>query len=107
MFIDTKAVKPKIDICKDDKNKILIQKPQILEQWKKHFIEHFNCNSDQEELEEAYVGNLNDFTKDVEEDKYGIPTLEEIELILKELKENKSPGIDNIPSELLKMVDKN
>jgi len=48
-----KPFKPKINICKDEKNKILIQKPQILEQWNKHVIKHFNCNSDQEELEEA------------------------------------------------------
>jgi len=66
----------------------------LIERWKSYFDDLLNCNEPEELLtfnltNENHIGCLE-------------PTLEEIEMQIKTLKHNKSPGQDGIQAELLK-----
>jgi hypothetical protein len=65
----------------------------ILKRWVEHFDELLNVH--ELELQESTIVN------GTQEDTEPSPTIEEIELAIKNLKYNKAPGIDIIQVELL------
>lgn len=87
-----KEFKPRITMCKDKNGQILNSKEQILNRWAEHFVELLckdNIDQDNDPLNENY--------EEIEP-----PTLQEVQEAIKRLKNNKSPGSDQIPSELFK-----
>ena len=89
----TKAFSPKLNAIRDEKGKVLTEKSGILDRWKQHCEKLFNdCQSG------IQTGNGNDKSKGAEP-----PPLQlEVEKALKELPNGKSPGVDQIPAELIK-----
>jgi len=66
-----------------------------------------NCNSHIKSsfLVFGYIRNGNEISKEKTQDTIDAPATEEIEIVLKKLKNNKAPGTDSIPAELLKFGD--
>ena len=89
----TKAFSPKLNAIRDEKGKVLTEKSDILDRWKQHCEKLFNdCQSG------IQTGNGNDKSEDAEPP----PLRSEVEKALKELPNGKSPGVDQIPAELIK-----
>ena len=89
----TKAFSPKLNAIRDEKGKMLTEKSDILDRWKQHCEKLFNdCQSG------IQTGNGNDKSEDAEPP----PLRSEFEKALKELPNGKSPGVDQIPAELIK-----
>ena len=79
---------------KDKNGEIIVEKSKILERWTEYCSELYNykLNGDAQVLE------TNSSTND---DKENEILMSEIEEAIKSMKKGKSPGIDNIPGELL------
>ena len=94
---DRKCFKPHTNMCKDSSGKILTDKGEILKRWKEYFNQLLNENHPHNGIDEGSttVGN----------DDY-MPTIEEVDEAIMELKNNKAPGIDDIQVELLKCASK-
>ncbi len=101
----------------DQNNELSSDINVVLESWKRDFSVLYNCPPDD--------GNTDDFHKNILEQKHNIKaqmehqhprynenidvfkilTIEEVEYIVNRLKANRSPGIDFIPNEVLKIHD--
>ena len=96
-----KQFKPRVNICKKEDGSLISNEEVILDWWVRHFDKLLNRSKD-----DAYVTfttiTSNQISKGKTQDTTDAPTTEEIETALKNLKNNKAPGTDNIPSELLK-----
>ena len=106
---DRKTFKPKITICRDNLGNILTEKDKILEQWTKYFkgLLNVDLNDENNRSEDFFTDNTIDFTNDPVDtpnafndfnENYA-PTIDEIQEVVKELRNKKAPGIDDIPSE--------
>jgi hypothetical protein len=92
-----KDFQPRTRLCRDKKDVLLSRDEAILERWLEHFDELLNTNvSDQLEHIEK-IGNLEDL-----EPAEQVPTIAEMEAAIKNLKNNKAPGVDLIQSEMIK-----
>lgn len=89
--------KPKVNICKDENGVILSEKPDILRRWVRHFDTVLNNNS--AEVEHITVESTGD---DLHIDNVELPSLEEVKQAVRQLKNNKSPGSDELVAELFK-----
>ena len=69
--------------------------------WVKHFDKLLNGRKDKECVPFTTTSS-NQILKGKTQDTIDAPTIEEIETALKKLKNNKAPGTDNIPAELIK-----
>lgn len=80
-----------------DGTNLLKTKTEINARWKEHFEDLLNTNPviDEEEV----LGVLPEH--DLAENLAITPTLEETKLAIHSLKNNKAPGIDGIPAEIL------
>jgi hypothetical protein len=79
---------------KDNMGSLITTNKALIERWKRYFDDLLNCN----EPEELLTFSLNNENNN----ECPEPTLEEIEIQLKTLKNNKSLGEDGIQAELLK-----
>jgi len=107
--------KPRIGMCKDKKGNLVTVKKKVLQRWAEHFDELLNGHGDEDrnkgdgEGETEEMGESLD--KEEEDKEYGaarnletmdVPTKEEVKAAVDKLKNNKAPGPDGIPSEILK-----
>jgi hypothetical protein len=96
-----KGFQPRATLCRDNEGIILCvgSDEAILERWAQHFEELLNGNAP-ESIEDMTTvqkqGNS--------ETKEPVPTINEIEQAIKRLRNNKAPGIDLIPAELVKFA---
>lgn len=89
--INKKNFKPRINLCRNRDGEILNEEYKY---WRDgHFEEHLNVREKTETTE---------IELDMEDDKDILPTIEEVQVAVKILKNNKAPGTDAIPAELLK-----
>ncbi|PSN43351.1 hypothetical protein C0J52_15555 [Blattella germanica] len=95
-----KDFQPRTSLCRSKDGTILSSEETILERWTQHFDELLNEGlvNDHEILPSVSIRGL--------EIDVSIPTIEEVELAIKKLKNNKAPGIDLIQSELVKHAGK-
>jgi hypothetical protein len=82
-------------MCRAKNGELLTNKNQVLARWKVHFEEHLNEGSESEQPTRPV--DLRDDGVDID-----LPSREEIEGVLKYLKNNKATGVDSIAAELLK-----
>jgi hypothetical protein len=88
--------KPSTLLCKDMQGNIIGDSAGTKQRWKSYLDELLNGNSNEEE-------EINQLSEPVEDpDSEHNPTAEEVRNSLITLKNNKAPGADNIPAELLK-----
>jgi hypothetical protein len=86
---------PQLTMCRAKNGELLTNKNQVLARWKEHFEEHFNEGSELEQPTRPV--DLRDDGVDID-----LPSHEEIEGVLKYLKNNKAVDADSIAAELLK-----
>ena len=90
-----KGFQPRISMMRKDDGEIVTYQPDVLELWKRHFDELLNNDSRlQAEMQADYE---REDGKSVPE-----PTKEEVAAAITKLKNNKAPGFDGIPGELIK-----
>jgi len=92
--VQRQGFNPRVDMCRALDGTLLTNKTNVLERWKEHFDALLN---DQVEAEELDFGFSDDDGTAVP-----IPTRQETVSAINSLKNNKSPGPDGIPAELLK-----
>jgi hypothetical protein len=80
---------PKVALCRAKNGELLTNKNQVLARWKEHFEEHLNEGSESEQPTRPFY--LRDDRVDID-----LPSREEIEGVLKYLKNNKAAGADSI-----------
>jgi hypothetical protein len=75
----------------------MIDKESVLRHWREHFDGLLN-----KEAVSAFESPLIQSTSVFKSQEVSEPTMEEVKKALQKLKNNKSPGVDTIPSELIK-----
>jgi hypothetical protein len=88
--------KPSTLLCKDMQGNITGDSAGTKQRWKYYTEELLNWNSN----EEQEMNELPELIEDSDSEEH--PTVEEVRNSLRTLKNNKVPGADNIPAELLK-----
>ena len=89
-----KGFQPRISMMRKDDDEVVTYQPDVLELWKSHFDELLNSNSRmQAETQSNYEREDGKMIPE--------PTKQEVAAI-NILKNNKAPGFDGIPGELLK-----
>ncbi|KAJ4432181.1 hypothetical protein ANN_20797 [Periplaneta americana] len=85
---------PRVNVIKDKNGDLLADFPSILNRWKNYFAQLLNVHrpnrNDRDEIE---IQTAEPFIPE--------PTLSEVEIAIENLKKYKSPGIDQIPAELI------
>ncbi|KAJ4438181.1 hypothetical protein ANN_14120, partial [Periplaneta americana] len=85
---------PRVNVIKNENGDLLADSPSILNRWKNYFALLLNVHrpsrNDQDEIE---IQTAEPFIPE--------PTLSEVEIAIENLKKYKSPGIDQIPAELI------
>ncbi|KAJ4430139.1 hypothetical protein ANN_22349 [Periplaneta americana] len=85
---------PRVNVIKDENGDLLADSPSILNRWKNYFAQLLNVHrpnrNDRDEIE---IQTAEPFIPE--------PTLSEVEIAIENLKKYKSPGIDQIPTELI------
>ncbi|KAJ4445706.1 hypothetical protein ANN_12391 [Periplaneta americana] len=85
---------PRVNVIKDENGDLLADSPSILNRWKNYFAQLLNLHrpirNDRDEIE---IQTAEPFIPE--------PTLSEVEIAIENLKKYKSPGIDQIPAELI------
>jgi hypothetical protein len=110
-----KGYKPRTVLCKDKMGNLETGKKKVLQRWAEHFDELLNGYEDEErnkgngegegETEEMgeYLGKEEEESgTDRNLETTDVPTREEVKVTVNKLKNNKAPGPDGIPSEILK-----
>lgn len=90
-----KDFKPRLNMCRDKDGNILNDENETLERWAENFKERLNRSENLDNYETEV-----DMEDDRERDN--IPTVEEIQKAVEKLRNNRAPGADEIPAELLK-----
>ena len=93
----TRQFNPRVGVIKDEQGNNLTEERDIKNRWKEY-------------LEYLYMRNnqiKDNFTKSIPLENEPNILDEEVRLTLKELANNKSPGVDNIPIELVKAAGEN
>ena len=90
----TKPKQSKVNSIKDKNGEVIIEKNKVLERWTEYCSELYNykLNGDEQVLNTEKSNN---------DDKDDTILMSEIEEAIKSLKKGKSPGVDNIPGELI------
>ncbi|KAJ4433289.1 hypothetical protein ANN_15548 [Periplaneta americana] len=85
---------PRVNVIKDENGDLLADSPSNLNRWKNYFAQLLNVHrpnrNDRDEIE---IQTAEPFIPE--------PTLSEVEIAIENLKKYKSPGIDQIPAELI------
>jgi hypothetical protein len=88
-----KSYQPRNDIVKDEKGDLVVDSNSILARWRNYFFHLLNVN----EVNDARQTEIHTAKPLIPE-----PTVSEFELVIEKLESHKSPGIDQIPAELIK-----
>lgn len=88
-----KQYKTKTTLIRNEDGQLLTGKNAVADRWAAYFQTLLNNNNDTDETDDYEHPNTDPILS---------PTMEEVEEAIKKLKNGKSPGIDQIPSELLK-----
>lgn len=91
-----KGYKPRTELCKDKDGGILGEKAKIKSRWVTYFEELLNRGEDARENSDQ-----TEPTEGEEEEPIPPPTLDEVKAI-RQMKNNKAPGIDGISAEIIK-----
>lgn len=89
-----KGYQPKGYGVKNENGDVITEESKVLEIWKNYFSDLLNC--DQTDNDEALEKFMNVQPETLE------PTLEEVKQAIQHLKNNKAPGEDGLPAEVLK-----
>ncbi|PSN47273.1 hypothetical protein C0J52_13339 [Blattella germanica] len=94
--------KPRTTLCRDASGKILSNFNKIQDRWKDYFSTLLNANEyayeGMEQLDQL-LGNGEEEDEEEEQD----PDEIEVEMAISNLRNNRTPGIDGIPAELIKV----
>jgi hypothetical protein len=88
-----KGYRPKTGIVKDEKGDLVADSHSILARWRKYFSQLLNVHG---------VNYVRQTAIHTVESLVPEPSASDVELAIEKLKSNKSPGIDQIPAELIK-----
>jgi hypothetical protein len=89
--------KPRVIICRQNNGDIATSKDEVVTRWKEYFQEVLGGDIGEEVADYPRGMNTN-----VESDEVLPLTLEEVQMAVKSLNNNRSPGMDGIPAELYK-----
>ena len=89
-----KGHQPRCNIVKDEKGDVVADSHSIVDRWRNYFSQLFNVHGVKD------VGQTEIHTA---EPLVADPNTSEVELAIDKLKSHKSPGIDQIPAELIKV----
>ncbi|KDR17943.1 hypothetical protein L798_08158 [Zootermopsis nevadensis] len=92
-----KGYQPQTNLVKDDNGYFLADSIKIVNRWKNFFSELLNVHE---------TGDIRQIKMHTAELLVPEPSLGEVELAIRKLKSYKSPGIDQIPAELIKASGK-
>lgn len=93
-----KGFNPRVNMCRATDGTLLTSTASVLDRWREHFHDLLNSgNSSMEDPDYSFLDE-NDPSGETVPD----PTREEISEAISLLKNNKAPGPDNVPAELLK-----
>ena len=88
-----KGYQPRTDIVKDEKGDLVADSHSILARWRNYFSQLLNVHG---------VNEIGQAETHAAEPLVPEPSVFEVELAIENLKNHKSPGIDQIPAELIK-----
>jgi hypothetical protein len=94
-----KDFQPRTTLCRENEGMILGSYEAILERWAQHFEELLHGNAPERVEDMTTVQKQGN-----SETEEPVPTINEIEQAVKRLRNNKAPGIDRIPAELVKFA---
>ena len=92
-----KGYQPRCNIVKDEKGDLVADSHSIVARWRNYFSQLFNLHG-VKDVQQAEIHTANPLVPE--------PSASEIELAIDKLKSHKSPGIDQIPAELIKVGDR-
>jgi hypothetical protein len=91
-----KRFQPRTSICKNKKGELLAGEEEIRRRWMEHFKELLNIeNNGREQVDQNTEANTQEQHREE-------PNVEEVREAIKELRNNKAPGGDNICAEMVK-----
>ena len=91
-----KSFHARVSVCKRNDGSLVCDKEGVLDRWKEHFNELLNAGVDE-------VTSQNRQTYEHDDGKeFDPPSLDEVAAAISGLKNNKAPGLDNLPAELFK-----
>jgi len=88
-----KGYQPRCNIVKDEKGDLVADSHSMVARWRKYFSQLFNVHG-VKDVGQAEIHTAQPLVPE--------PSASEVELAIDKLKSNKSPGIDQIPAELIK-----
>jgi len=90
----TKGYQPRTDIIKDEKGDLVADCHSILAGWRNYFSQLLNVQHGVNYVKQAEIHTAESLVPE--------PSAFEVELTIEKLKSHKSPGIDQIPADLIK-----
>ena len=90
-----KGYQPRTIRVKDEKGELVADPHSLLERWRNYFSQLLNVHEDND-VRQAEIHTIEPLVPE--------PSAFEVELAIGKLKNHKSPGIDQIPAELIKAV---
>jgi sorting nexin-29 len=91
-----KSFHARVSVCRRKDGSLVCDKDGVLDRWKEHFNELLNSGADE------YLSH-NRRPYEIDDGKeFDPPSLEEVASAISGLKNNKAPGLDNLPAELFK-----
>ena len=91
-----KSFHARVSVCKRKDGSLVCDKDGVLERWKEHFNELLNEGADSIISQTRRPYEVDD-GKEIDP-----PSLEEVAMAVSRLKNNKAPGLDNLPAEMFK-----
>ena len=88
-----KGYQPRCNIVKDEKGDLVADSHSIVARWRNYFSQIFNVHG-VKDVRQAEIHTAEPLLPE--------PSAAEVELAIDKLKSHKSPGIDQIPAELIK-----
>ena len=88
-----KGYQSRCNIVKDEKGDLVADSHGIVARWRNYFSQLFNVDG-VKDVEQAEIHTAEPLVPE--------PSASEVELAIDKLKSNKTPGIDQIPAELIK-----
>jgi len=89
-----KGYQPRTNTAKDGKGDLVTNTPSILARWRNHFSQLLNVHG---------VKDVRQTELHTAEPLVAEPSAFEVEMAIEKLKRHKSPGIDQIPAEMIKL----